>query len=280
MTPGPWETTNQAYLQQGLAWLRRQLPSAAGETPAEGRDTDKPWWSADEWQDPERRPALEALGDLFGLSRFERLLLLLCAGPELDLTIGRRCAEALGDANATGPTLGLALSILPEPTWDAMAGSGPLRAWRLIETHGRPDQPLITAPVRADERIVDQIRGLNLVDSRLDHLCTRLPPILGDPLPASQEAAVTEAVSVWLSADADRPAPILELMGPDPVVRAGLAAEVAARVGFECYELAPERLLSHPDPSGQLRLWRRETCSKVWPSSSIPASSGPKTVPG
>ena len=258
MSAADWEATNQAYLRRGLAWLRDRLTGmasgagtaggAVGGTAARADGaTGEPWWADPEWQALDRRPALETLGDLFGLSRFERLVLLLCAALELDPTLGG------------APTLGLALSALPDPAWDAVAASGPLRYWGLIEIHPRPDQALISAPVRADERVVDYIRGLNAADARLEHLCSSLPPQLGDPLPPSQEATVGEAVSVWVGSEGGSPAPILNLVGPDPVVRAGLAAEVAGRVGCTCCELAPERLLREPDPAGLLRLWRRET---------------------
>jgi hypothetical protein len=258
----PQLSVNQEYLRRGLSWLRGRLAStaedSAGVDPGD-LPTDDAWWSDPAWTDGRERPALEALGDRFGLSRFERLTLLLCAAPELDLTVGARCAQALGSPGAAHPTLGLALDRLPEPSWDALSAAGPLRFWRLIELAARADQPLVSAPARADERVVDLIRGLDVVDARLEHVCGPLPRTLPEPLPASQQATVDEGVGVWLRADSGSATPVLQLIGPDPVVRSGLAERIAAQVGFGCHELAADRLLADPHQVELLRLWQRET---------------------
>ena len=68
--------------------------------------------------------ALDRLCRLFGLSAFERDVLLLCAGVELDSGF----AETVGQ-----PTVALALAKLPHAHWAALSPAAPLRHWRLIE---------------------------------------------------------------------------------------------------------------------------------------------------
>ena len=51
----------------------------------------------------------------FKLSPFERDVLLLCAGCELDATFAKLCAAAHGDERRSYPTFGLALAALPDP---------------------------------------------------------------------------------------------------------------------------------------------------------------------
>src|SRR3989442_1457498 len=80
--------------------------------------------------------ALERLCAAFGLSPFERDILLLCAGIELDSTFSTACAAAQGDPRKNLPTFGLALAALPDPHWSALSPGAPLRHWRLIELKG------------------------------------------------------------------------------------------------------------------------------------------------
>ena len=59
-------------------------------------------------------PALAMLCDELGLSRFERDVLLLCVGMELDVEFPAICAAAGGSPGY--PTFGLALRALPGRT--------------------------------------------------------------------------------------------------------------------------------------------------------------------
>ncbi|HEX6228833.1 MAG TPA: hypothetical protein VFZ41_05150, partial [Solirubrobacterales bacterium] len=93
-------------------------------------------------------PELDRLAALFGLSEFERSILVLCAGVEIDPEIAAGCAEAAG-----APSFGLALSIFPEAHWSALAPSAPLRCWRLVRLE-RPDGSPVTTPIRAEERVL------------------------------------------------------------------------------------------------------------------------------
>ena len=77
-------------------------------------------------------PALEMLSRMFGLSRFERQILLLCAARDLDTRIDERCAHTQADATRRYPTFALALAALEEPSWDALSPDRPLRHWHLI----------------------------------------------------------------------------------------------------------------------------------------------------
>lgn len=76
---------------------------------------------------------IENLSRYFGLSPFERDILLLCAGVEFDGTWRILCAEAQGDQNKDYPTFSLALSTLNNPHWDALSPEAPLRRWKLIK---------------------------------------------------------------------------------------------------------------------------------------------------
>ena len=149
-------------------------------------------------------PELVRLGQILGLSSFERHILLLCAAMELDPQMGTLCAHAQNDPGLAYPTFSLALSALPEPAWDALSPYHGLRWWRLIEVSQLTGQPLVTSGLRADERIVNFLKGLNELDERLEPLLTPLQAAPGE-LPASQQAPVRAAMDLWSTGSLARP---------------------------------------------------------------------------
>ncbi len=76
---------------------------------------------------------LENLCTTFNLGDFERDLLLLCAGMELNPTWTSCCTAAQDNPKLDYPTFNLALSILKNPDWNALNPAAPLRRWGLIE---------------------------------------------------------------------------------------------------------------------------------------------------
>ena len=163
-----WEAMNSAYLAAGLAWTRERL-GAGGERSGRRARGGKPGREA------EPAAALELLGDRLGLSRFERLVLMLAAATELDPGIAARCAEANGNPLAAYPTLALALSVLPGATWDVVSPQRPLRYWRLVELDEPRAEALTATRIRIDERIVSFLKGLNVMDERLAPLVRPWP---------------------------------------------------------------------------------------------------------
>jgi ATPase family associated with various cellular activities (AAA) len=249
---GAWEAMNSAYLAAGLAWTRERLGAGGGD-PDAGR-----WWETG--QEAEPAAALELLGDRLGLSRFERLVLMLAAATELDPTIAARCAEANGNPLAVYPTLALALAVLPGATWDVVSPQRPLRYWRLIELDEPRAGALTATRIRIDERIVSFLKGLNVMDGRLAPFISPVTAELPLSLPATQERAVAEIVVALTEERSDGAPPAIELVGVDPAMRRGLAASAAQRLGRELYEVTPERVPPGPlELSDLIRLWERET---------------------
>jgi ATPase family associated with various cellular activities (AAA)/Winged helix domain, variant len=249
-----WEAMNGAYLAAGLAWTRERL-GAGGDDPDGAR-----WWEAGVQAEP--AAALELLGDRLGLSRFERLVLMLAASTELDPSIAARCAEANGNPWAAYPTLALALTVLPEATWDVVSPQRPLRYWRLIELDEPRAEALTATRIRIDERIASFLKGLNVMDERLAPVVQPVTVTTGLPLslPTTHERAVAEIVVALTEDGSGEHPPVIELVGADPAVRRGLAASAAQRLGRELYEVTAERV---PSSSRELcdliRLWERET---------------------
>jgi hypothetical protein len=203
-------------------------------------------------------PALVSLASTFGLSRFERDTLLLCAAPELDPSLAALYAQAQGNNAMTYATFALALSALPDPAWAVVSPQQGLRYWRLIEINQLAGQALTASALRADERIVNVLKGLNYLDDRFEPLTSRLEADLDVTLPDSQEIVVDQVTRQWRSPDGMTP--VVQLAGADDSSKRLVAAHAAARCGLLTYHMRASLL---PSQAGDLdslaRLWQRET---------------------
>jgi hypothetical protein len=207
----------------------------------------------------EATPALEVLANRLGLSSFERDVLLLCAAMELDPGTGGRCAAVHQRSHLAHPTFALALSVLPEPTWDALSPQRPLRYWRLIEMSQSPGQPLTESQLRADERIVTYLKGLNELDDRLETLVTAVLPG-ATTLPPSQASVVEEVVEHFRDTPPGLPLPVIQLVGGDARSKVDLAARASAQLQRHLFRLSAELLPPAPDELELVaRLWHRES---------------------
>jgi hypothetical protein len=249
--PSAWWGANERCLAAGLAWLRLRLSPDGG-----GRARADAALEAAEAADPP--PALAVLGRAFGLSRFERRLLLLCAAADLDPAVPALCAAA-GDPGRPFPTFALALAHLDEPAWDALAPGRPLRRWRLVEVQPREAEPLTACPLRADERVVHFLKGLNQLDERLAALL-RPEEAGADDLTPSQRAVVDRVVRLLERAAGGAGPPRIHLVGEDRAAKRATAACAAARLGLHLHRLAAEDLPAGAEEAEALaRLWGRES---------------------
>ena len=156
-----WPERNQRWLTERLEFWRDRIEQQVAD--AGERVTLPPALPND---DPDS--AALTLGTLFGLSVFERELLVLAAGVEIDSGLRDAVARAQGTTLERLPRLqfSLALAILPQPHWDALSAAGPLRYWSLLEfdTSAGFDRTLL----RVDERILHYLTGVVTFDERLN----------------------------------------------------------------------------------------------------------------
>jgi MoxR-like ATPase len=190
-------------------------------------------------------PALDALCRVFGLTSFERELLVLCAGVELEPRLADACVRAHGIPQAT---FGLGLALLGEPHWSALAPTAALRRRRLVEVG--PGAVLTRAPLRIDERILHFLVGVPHLDARLDGLIEAAAP--AGPL-APSHAAAARAVAAALGTEA---AARIHLLGPAGVAKLDVAAAACERAGLRLFRLDAGALGA--EPADLARLWERE----------------------
>ena len=244
-----WQAANHRRLLAALDRVRRALQHHAGEAP-EPEPADAPLGQI------EPPPALEQVARLFDLSPFERDVLVLCAGVELDARFAPLCAAAQGDPQRTYPTFGLALAALPEPTWAALTPAAPLRRWRLIEVGA--GQALTTSPLRIDERVLHFLVGIEHPDERLAGIVAPLPPT-HEPVPSHR--AIVERLAracARAAASGGRP-PLIQLCGEDAAGKRSIAAELGARLGLRVDLTSGQVIPTAPaELDNLLRTWERE----------------------
>lgn len=208
-------------------------------------------------ENQEHPTALILLGNRFGLTGFERNILLLCVAMELDTRIASLCARAQGDPNKTYPTFALALTLFDDPAWDVLSPERPLRYWRLLEINQPGAQPLTTSAIRADERIVNYIKGLNYLDDRLVPLFVPLTDSEGQVAPSQQQQAETIVTHLRTAAQG---LPVIHLLGADTVSKRSVASGAAHMLGLTPYRLSADML---PTAWAELetlaRLYQRES---------------------
>jgi hypothetical protein len=188
-------------------------------------------------------PSLHILAERFGLSSFERDLILLCAAMELDTGTASLCNLAQGGASRPYPTFALAMTLFDEPAWDSISPERPLRYWRLIEINQPGAQPLTTSALRADERIVNYLKGLNYLDDRLAPLLVPVAPAGGAiPLPSSQRISVDMILQRLQQTEQSRRLPVIQLLGGDSGSKQLIAWQVANTLGLHLYRLPAEWL--------------------------------------
>ncbi len=292
-----WLRRNDKYLSDALNWLRLRLRRLAGvsETsrqpgapaavparrvifkreeqpkapppplpPAAGVPTEKEIAAAaaamDKAADTDPAPALLLLSRRFGLSPFEQQALLLCAALELDTSIAALCASAQHAPNRPYSTFALFAALFDDPAWDVLSPERPLRFWRLIEINQPGAEPLTTSPLRADERIVNFIKGLNYLDDRLTPMLIPFDTPVEAALPPSQHDAAGLIERTLRQSLGNGPPPLVQLVGPDPLSKQLVAQQAAEALNLNLVRLPVELL---PQQAGELetfaRLWRRES---------------------
>ncbi|NEO28153.1 MAG: ATP-binding protein, partial [Kamptonema sp. SIO4C4] len=115
-----WLLQNTNPLRQDLERIRHYLENPADVSPRQPHAFSPSY-------------PLDRLCQRFGLSAFERDVLLLCLGYEIEPAFARLFAQGHQDAQKDYPTLAFCLAVLPEPSWSILSPQSPLHAWQLIE---------------------------------------------------------------------------------------------------------------------------------------------------
>ncbi len=253
----------KAHAARGAGGAGAREDENLAHSPAEevGADPSGPPASVgDETENgPRVQTALDHLCEVFSLSTFERDLLLMCAGVELDASFAELCAAAHNDARRAYPTFGLALAALAEAHWSALTSNAPLRRWRLIELDQGHDH-LVNARLRIDERVLHYLAGVSHLDERLRGLVE--PAAIPAELPESHRALARRVAEFWANdpdSRRDEASAVVFLAGADDAGKRAVASAASAALGLGLHVL---RAADVPQPVAErealARLWERE----------------------
>lgn len=219
-------------------------------------------------------PAISLVERAFQLSPFERDVLLLCAGAEIDAAIGAACAAILGDPQRLQPTFSLALAVLPAPHWSAIAPGSPLRRHLLLEL-GPGDGPA-RSPLRIQERVLHHLAGVDQLDERLTPFVeparfaatAQLGPAhkaIAERIAGAWRAAVSGDSATEGSPSKDGPSaapapafPTIELRGPGRSAKPAIAAAACAASGLRLDVIRAEAPAAQLDDERVVRLLVRD----------------------
>jgi ATPase family associated with various cellular activities (AAA) len=247
-----WTKANQAYLVAEFTCLADRLTSRDSRQPDESNQGTQRAAALRSGMQPS--PAIDSLAERFNLTEFERQLLLLCAGVEMDSRLAERCAEAQGRPGRANASFGLAMACLPDSHWSALTPLRPLRRLRMLEVQAGGH--LTSAPLRIDERILHYLAGLNVLDPRLESL------LLVSPVPKliAEEHKSVAAHAIQLIANYARYCPLVHLCGDDPRGQEDIAASVALDAGRQLFVLKAEDIPAIGPDLGEFSvLWERES---------------------
>ncbi|MBD2530488.1 ATP-binding protein [Nostoc flagelliforme FACHB-838] len=254
-----WDDANYRYLSAALAVVRDILENYAAKVQNQPQEKDQEnlLQALEEAAAAMPAPsALERVCTMFSLSLFERNLLLLCAGMELNGDFAKLCAMMHGDSQRAYPTLSLALAALPDVHWDAIAPNSLLRHWRLIQIGD--GHALTLSPLRIDERILHYLTGIQYLDERLAGIIEPLQEV-SDLVPSHQDLAERVA-AIWSQAYKVNSLPIIQLCSNESVSKRAIAATICQLHDLSLWVMPAQVIPLLPsDLDNLIRLWTRET---------------------
>ena len=259
-----WQLTNQTRLTAALAEVKSALRRHAESNSAEGgrRDDQGGGVVASMTRDPEpdigERPvAIDALSAAFNLSAFERNILLLCVGIELDSSFAALCAAAQGDSSRAYPTFSLALAAFPDAHWSAVTPDSPLRRWRLLEVGAGP--ALTVAALKIDERVLHFLTGISMLDDRLAAMVEPIAPVAIGDLAPSQAALAQAVAAAWSATRTSLGLLAVQLCSANSIECRPIAAAAATALQLRAIALPSDLIpIAAAELDAFLRLWERE----------------------
>lgn len=266
-----WTEANQNYLLASLKVVQRELELYYRSNVANGhhtisveQDSEQAFRNQDEELEKagetlQTPAALDRLVSVFRLSDFERKVLLMCAGVELDASFSSLVSALNGDNMNSYPTFSMALGIFKDAHWSALAPQSPLRYWRLLEINNKT---LITkSSLKINEPILHYLTGVQYLDEQLNDIVE--PIKKRNMLVPSQQIISNNLTWAWRDKNRTTSLPVLQLKGKNNSDKKTIAADVCEKIGFHLYYLAADAIPTSTEENRELiRLWNRESALK------------------
>ncbi|MEO0969395.1 MAG: ATP-binding protein, partial [Cyanobacteria bacterium J06639_18] len=189
---------NLHYLTAALGSVRQAVVNYISRQENKSPQEISPSTASNLTSDAELSSNSSTLGNLcriFGLSDFERDVLLLCVGMELDRSWSNLCARAQRNENINYPTFALAVTVLDGLNWDTITPNASLRRWCLIKVG--VSSTVMNAPLQIDEQIFHYLLGNYYLNESLMGVVTPLETNDIPVLVNSHQQLVKQIVRTW-----------------------------------------------------------------------------------
>jgi hypothetical protein len=178
---------------------------------------------------PTPLPRLEQLCQHYKLTAFQRQVLILCAGVELDPYVANLCAQLNHDPAKCYPTFDLALRYFAG-SWSDIAPQAPLRYGNLITCH--KNMHLLHSPLAIPERILFYLTNTNSLGEQLANI---LLPIATSPYITHTQQRIAETVyHLWQQ---QASSPIVQLINTDTQSGESMAAQISHLMKVSLFKL-------------------------------------------
>lgn len=188
-----------------------------------------------EMQEAGTASVIDTVAARFGLTGFERDVLLLCVAPELDPSFERLYAYVQDDTTRKFMTPFLAFTLLAgdEPAGlvrTSFLPGAPLRRWRLLTAETAVSGGSLSGcALRLDEGVANHILGMSCLDERC-HSVVRAAPRVSLP---SCQSGLASRLAQWLSSTSASNLPkLINLIGPPDSGRLAVASAVCEQIGL------------------------------------------------
>ncbi|MEJ2404030.1 MAG: ATP-binding protein, partial [Candidatus Thiodiazotropha sp.] len=172
------------------------------------------------------------------------------AGLEMDSALAALCQSNTGHSHAT---FGLAMAVLPNAHWSAIAPLDPLRRWRLIEVDETTG--LTSGRLRLEERVLHYLAGLNYLDHRLQAMLT---PVPATQLMAGEHIERATLLRQQLQTNNGQ-IPVVQLTGDDRHAQQDVARTISDALNVRLFSLPAESIPTGVHECASLAtLWQRE----------------------
>ena len=246
-----WSKKNQQYLTKCMEQIKNLLECKIKNEKNTGIQSDKQYWK----NDKAFVPSIEYICKAFGLSSFERSILLMCAAIELDSQTGQLFVKIHENPNINYPTFSLAFAILSDAHWSAILPTGPLRRFKLIYTLGQPQIPITKCQLQIDERVLHYITGISYLDQELKGI---IKPVEREiPITDSQKKIADAVLYSWKTQSTMFH---VQLVGNDETSKKVVANQVCRGLGLTMWEISSDLIPTKPEDLESLAsLWARES---------------------
>ena len=250
---GDWINANQKYLSLSLQLVYQNLQNYASANAGKKETIDSTGLQQELTAllaSMQYAPALETIVQVFGLSGFEKNILLLCTGVELDAQFSILLSKINGNSQ---PSFALALSVFNKSHWSAISPGGALRYWNIIEIGNGSIKT--QTPINIDEHILYYLTGVGTVNEKLLSFADFVN-ITENPSPKLQQN-LNKLIAEKLQDKKIFPSIILA--GNDVRDRSIAANYIADKTGLQLFRIPAFSLpTGNADASELANLWNRE----------------------